>query len=119
MTLPESKAWLVDGFCRYTHRMVSRRFTSFGVQFAAPPETIAPPTRSLVVYANHVSWWDPIVAMMLRKSYFPNRVLYAPIDAAALRAYRIFSKMGFFGIELDRLQGQRENSPTVEIIPSR
>lgn len=105
MSLPESKAWLVDGFCRYTHRMVSRRFTSFGIQFAEPLESLAPKSHALVVYANHVSWWDPIVAMLLRKSYFSDRILYAPIDASALKAYRIFAKMGFFGIELHRLQG--------------
>jgi 1-acyl-sn-glycerol-3-phosphate acyltransferase len=105
MTLPESKAWLVDGFCRYTHRMVSRRFTAFGVQFAQPRENLAPGNHALVIYANHVSWWDPITAMLLRRSYFPDRVLYAPIDAEALKAYRVFSKMGFFGIQTDRLSG--------------
>ncbi|MFN6130239.1 MAG: lysophospholipid acyltransferase family protein [Planctomycetota bacterium] len=105
MSLPESKAWLVDGFCRYVHRMVSRRFTSFGVQFAEPRDSMSPTSHALVVYANHVGWWDPIVAMLLRRSYFPGRILYAPIDAEALKAYRIFSKLGFFGIELDRLSG--------------
>lgn len=105
MTLPDSKAWLVDGFCRYTHRMVSKRFTAFGVQFAQSPEALAPKSQAVVIYANHVSWWDPISAMLLRKSYFPDRILYAPIDAQALKAYRIFSKMGFFGIQLDRLSG--------------
>lgn len=105
MSLPESRAWLVDGFCRYTHRMVSRRFTAFGVQFADAIESLAPKDQALVVYANHVSWWDPITAMLLRKSYFSDRILYAPIDAEALKAYRIFSKMGFFGIQLDRLSG--------------
>lgn len=105
MTLPESRAWLVDGFCRYTHRMVRQRFTSFGVQFAEPLESLAPKNNALVVYANHVSWWDPITAMLLRRSYFSDRILYAPIDAEALKAYRIFSKMGFFGIQLDRLSG--------------
>jgi len=104
MAIPESKSWLVDGFCRYTHRMVSRRFMAFGVQFATPVEELLPDDRALVVYANHVGWWDPIVAMLLRKSYFPDRILYAPIDAVALQSYRVFGKMGFFGIHLDRLQ---------------
>jgi 1-acyl-sn-glycerol-3-phosphate acyltransferase len=85
--------------------MVGRRFTAFGVQFAAPAEALAPKSHAVVVYANHVGWWDPIVAMLLRKSYFPDRILYAPIDAVALNAYRIFSKMGFFGIHLDKFQG--------------
>ncbi|MFO0011922.1 MAG: lysophospholipid acyltransferase family protein [Planctomycetota bacterium] len=118
MKIPESKAWLVDGFCRYTHRMVKGRFHAFAVQFAEPPPTIAPNSHALVVYANHVSWWDPIVAMLLRKSYFPDRVLYAPIDAAALKAYRVFSKMGFFGIELDRFQGAAEFLKTSRAILS-
>ncbi len=32
---------------------------------------------------------------------------YAPIDAAALQKYRIFSKMGFFPVEQDTFQGAR------------
>ncbi len=108
MTLPESKAWLVDGFCRYTHGMVRRRFYCFGVQYAVPKERLCDPQHSLVVFTNHVGWWDPIVAMLLRRAVFPDRILYAPIDAAALKNYRVFRKMGFFGIEMDRLQGAAE-----------
>lgn len=105
MAIPDSKSWLVDGFCRYTHRMISRRFMAFGAQFATSVQSLVPKDQPMVVLANHVGWWDPIVAMLLRKYYFPDRILYAPIDAAALKSYRIFSKMGFFGIEMDRLQG--------------
>jgi 1-acyl-sn-glycerol-3-phosphate acyltransferase len=105
MALPESKTWLVDGFCRTTRRMVSKRFTSFGVQFAQPPETLVPSNHSLVVMANHIGWWDPIVAMLLRKAYFSDRTFYAPIDAKALEAYWIFRKLGFYGLELESYQG--------------
>jgi 1-acyl-sn-glycerol-3-phosphate acyltransferase len=105
MALPESKTWLVDGFCRFTHRMVSKRFTSFGVQLAQPIEAMSPPEHSLVVFANHIGWWDPIVAMLLRKAYFPDRTFYAPIDAKALEAYGVFRKLGFYGLELETFQG--------------
>lgn len=105
MAIPESKSWLVDGFCRYTHRMIRHRFIAFGAQSATSVQSLVPKHLPMVVLANHVGWWDPIVAMLLRKYYFPDRVFYAPIDAAALKSYRIFSKMGFFGIEMDRLQG--------------
>ena len=105
MALPQSKTWLVDGFCRTTHRMVSRRFTSFGVQFEQPPESLAPADQSLVVFANHIGWWDPIVAMLLRKAYFAQRTFYAPIDAKALEAYGIFRQLGFYGLELESYSG--------------
>lgn len=108
MPIPQSKAWLVDGFCRFTARMVRKNFTCFAMQSAMEIDAIAPGERSLVVYANHVGWWDPIVAMLLRKKCFPDRVLYAPIDAQALEAYGIFRQLGFYGLKLDSYAGASE-----------
>jgi 1-acyl-sn-glycerol-3-phosphate acyltransferase len=104
-TIPTSKKWLVDGFCRFTHRMVAKQFISFAVQnewmLTLPIDAKTP----IVVYANHCGWWDPIVAMLLRKTYFPERTLYAPIDAEALQNYRIMSQLGFYGLQLNSLAG--------------
>lgn len=108
MAVPEPKKWLVDGFCRYTRNMVTKRFTAFGVQFATSPSDMIRDDHSMMVFANHVGWWDPIVAMLLNKAYFPDRTFYAPIDAVALNAYGIFRKLGFYGLELDRFHGAAE-----------
>ena len=103
--LPVSKKWLVDGFCWYTKRMVAKQFMSLGVQdglLAARPIATASP---IIAYANHASWWDPIAAMLLHKTYFSDRTFYAPIDADALEKYRILTKLGFYGVRLDRFDG--------------
>jgi len=105
MPIPQSNAWLVDGFCRFTSRMVRRNFTCVATQSSQQLSTIAPQGQSLVVFANHVGWWDPIVAMLLRRRYFPDRILYAPIDAEALEAYGIFRKLGFYGLSLETYAG--------------
>ena len=105
MPIPQSKTWLVDGFCRFTTRMVRKNFTCFAVQTYQDIRSLVPSNHALVVYANHVGWWDPIVAMLLRKKYFPDRVLYAPMDAKALEAYGIFRQLGFYGLKLDTFAG--------------
>ena len=105
MPIPQSKTWLVDGFCRFTKRMVQKNFTCFAVQAASEIQSLKLHHSSLVVYANHIGWWDPIVAMLLRKRYLPESVFYAPIDAQALEAYGIFRKLGFYGLNLNTYAG--------------
>jgi hypothetical protein len=85
--------------------MVSKQFMFFAVQNDWMKLQTIDPTIPVVVYANHSGWWDPIVAMMLRKQFFSDRTFYAPIDADALANYRIMAKLGFYGLKLDSLQG--------------
>ena len=59
----------------------------------------------LIVYANHPSWWDPLIAHFLNRALFPNRQFYAPIDAEALAKYRVFAKLGFYGVSLKSTSG--------------
>jgi len=61
------------------------------------------PGVPLVMYSNHPSWWDPMIAIALATSRYANRTHYAPIDAAMLEKYGIFKKLGFFGVD----QGSR------------
>jgi 1-acyl-sn-glycerol-3-phosphate acyltransferase len=105
MGLPTSKKWLVDGFCRYTARMIRRQFTCFAVESQLPINTLVPQDHALVVFANHIGWWDPVVAMHLRRAYFQERIFYAPIDAKALQAYGVLRQMGFYGIAMDQMRG--------------
>ncbi len=39
------------------------------------------------------------------RHYFEGRQFYAPIDAAALEQYRVFAKLGFFGVDLKHRRG--------------
>lgn len=96
-TGPESRKWLVDGFCWYSKGLVSKRFASFGVSGMEKMLSVAP-DENVVVYLNHVGWWDPIIGMLIRQHGMPDRTLYAPIDAEQLERYAILKKMGFFGV---------------------
>jgi 1-acyl-sn-glycerol-3-phosphate acyltransferase len=59
----------------------------------------------LIVYANHPSWWDPLLAHYLTLKLFSPRQFYAPIDASALEKYKVFSKLGFYGVSLSSHSG--------------
>ena len=61
--------------------------------------------RPIIVCLNHPSWWDPLVALTLARHTFPDRIHYAPIDAAALAKYPMFERLGFFGVEPDSARG--------------
>jgi 1-acyl-sn-glycerol-3-phosphate acyltransferase len=59
----------------------------------------------LVIYANHSSWWDPMVMVLLAEKMMPEREHYAPIDAAALERYGILKRLGMFGVEMNSSRG--------------
>jgi 1-acyl-sn-glycerol-3-phosphate acyltransferase len=61
--------------------------------------------QPLVVFLNHAGWWDPLVCMLLREAFFPQRRCHAPIDAAMLGRYRFFERLGFFGVEQHSSRG--------------
>ena len=58
-----------------------------------------------IVYANHSSWWDPMVQVLLGGELLPARRHYAPMDSEALDRYAIFKKLGVFGVEMNTPRG--------------
>lgn len=59
----------------------------------------------LIVYANHSSWWDPMVLVLMAAKLMPNRKHFAPMDATALERYGIFKRIGVFGVEMKTARG--------------
>jgi 1-acyl-sn-glycerol-3-phosphate acyltransferase len=59
----------------------------------------------LIIYGNHSSWWDPMVMVLLGAKLMRKRRHYAPIDAEALRRYRILKFLGLFGVEMKSARG--------------
>ena len=59
----------------------------------------------LLIYANHSSWWDPMVAFLLSGELLGTRRHYAPMDATALKRYRILSWLGIFPVEVSSARG--------------
>jgi 1-acyl-sn-glycerol-3-phosphate acyltransferase len=76
------------------------------------------PDGPLVVVLNHPSWWDPLVGLALAE-LFPDRAHYTPMDADALRRYRIFERLGVFGIEPGTMRGAKEFLLTSRAILAR
>jgi 1-acyl-sn-glycerol-3-phosphate acyltransferase len=68
-------------------------------------ERLAGVTGPLIVYANHGSWWDPMLSILLAEKMLPGRRHYAPIDAQALKRYAILGKVGLFGVEMESARG--------------
>ena len=80
--------------CAYMRRYFLRDFRALRVSGDVP----APSGKPLILFTNHPSWWDPVVMMLISSLLFPGRKSYAPMDEAALGKYRIFRRIGVFGI---------------------
>jgi 1-acyl-sn-glycerol-3-phosphate acyltransferase len=59
----------------------------------------------LVIYANHSSWWDPMVCILLGELLLPTRQHYAPMDATALAKYPLLRRLGIFPVEMQSARG--------------
>ena len=64
--------------------------------------------QPVVVYTNHPSWWDPALLLFALPRLFPDRLCFGPMDRTALGRYRLFERMGIFGIEPGSAQGARD-----------
>ena len=90
-------------FSAYTRVYLRRNFHSVRVVRGSWPRV--QDAQPVIVCLNHPSWWDPLIALTLANASFRGRMHYAPIDSAALSRYRVFEKLGFFGIEPDSVRG--------------
>jgi 1-acyl-sn-glycerol-3-phosphate acyltransferase len=91
-----SPSWL-KWFKRYARWYVSRHFHAVRISRAGGVPVLRA-GQPVVFVANHPSWWDPLVLMLIT-DLFPDRQHFAPMDAAALEKYRFFAKLGMFGIK--------------------
>ena len=97
---------LVSWFARWLRGYFRRNFDGVRTSLAgAPPAEHDGP---LVVYTNHVSWWDPIHFLLLSRDTIPGRRMFGPFDAAALAKYRMFRRLGGFGVERSTRRGAVE-----------
>lgn len=90
---------MVSTFRRYfTRHMNALRLAQWG----APPTVKDAP---VIIYSNHPAWWDAAVYILAADSFFPDHESYAPIDAAMLRQYGIFGRIGAFGVDIETRRG--------------
>jgi len=106
---PPASAWIQKGFHGFLRRYLKGHFFFVGMHREGYDPTVMTaddvPGEPTVVYANHPGWWDPLVAHYLNDTLFRPRQFYAPIDAEALKQYRVFEKLGFYGIDLRSTSG--------------
>ena len=95
---PAAIAFMGPWFERFFRRhMGGLRLARWGL-----PDASAGP---LVVYSNHPGWWDVVVYALLARRLLPGYEGYGPIDAAMLKKYGFFERIGLFGIEPDSPRG--------------
>ena len=112
-TLPRISSPLLRWFTWYSRRYVRRHFHSVRVSRSGLPTASKLP---LVIYSNHASWWDALVCLVLKDEFFADRTAFAPIDAAMLERYKLFRRLGFFGVEQRTRRGAIAFLRTAETI---
>lgn len=103
--VPHVPAWFQNGFHGFLRPFLRRHFHAIGIERESRGHLHPDPQQPVIVYGNHPSWWDPLVAHYLNRQLFPERQFFAPIDATALQQYRVFSKLGFYGVQLNSTSG--------------
>ena len=87
----------------HMRRLARRRFHA--VRLARGSRPAIDPEQSVVIYSNHPSWWDPVIFVLLQRHVFPRRAGYGPMDAQALKRYKILRHIGVFGLDPDTRRG--------------
>ena len=105
LLVPRSAAWFLGGFHRFLRPYLKRHFSAIAVERGSIGAAIVSAEMPVIVYANHPSWWDPLIAHFLHRSLFAQRHFFAPIDAQALDEYRVFAKLGFYGVQMSSASG--------------
>ncbi len=106
VVLADRLPWLVRGFSKYVGWMLSRQFRAVRLSLRGwRPGEDAP--RPLVVYLNHASWWDPLLALWLATCFMPRRIHFGPIEDEQMSRYGFFKWIGIFGVEKGTGAGAR------------
>ncbi len=90
-------------FTSYTRFYLRRNF--HGLHFLNLADLPKLENIPILVCLNHPSWWDPLIALYLSQRFFPLRQNRGPIAIEGLSKYRLFERLGFFGIEKASARG--------------
>jgi 1-acyl-sn-glycerol-3-phosphate acyltransferase len=107
LPLPHERRWpwLFRLFTRHAKRYLRRNFHAVRLARGGPVPQLG--DGPIIVVVNHPSWWDPLVGLVIAER-FGDRQHYAPMESAALRKYRFFERLGFFGVQRGTVQGARD-----------
>ncbi len=102
MHVPPISAPLLGFFRRIVQGYFRRHFHAVRISGA---ERFVSDGGPLIVYANHSSWWDPMVCIQLARLMLPKLRHYAPMDAGSLERYGLLKKLGIFPVEMKTARG--------------
>jgi 1-acyl-sn-glycerol-3-phosphate acyltransferase len=94
--LPRRSDLLFRWFAWWTRGYLRKHFHAIRLARGTRPDV--PPDVPLIVVLNHPSWWDPLIGVVLA-GLWPDRTHFASMDAQALGRYRLFDKLGFYGVD--------------------
>lgn len=101
---PYVSPYVFNWFAWVGRRMLAKQFHKVRVLVVGRPPVLEGP---FCVYLNHASWWDPLVVLLLAQRFYSNHVHYGPFESRALSRYRIWEKVGGFGVDLDSPAGAK------------
>jgi hypothetical protein len=104
---PDLAPLALADFGRAAGRLLGRHFGAVRLSRTHRPNLTAARQRSLLVYFNHASWWDPLVCAHLASHLLPERRHFAIAEAATLDGEPLFAQLGFIGLEPESPRGSR------------
>jgi len=99
-------AWFERVFAAYNRNLIARRFEGLRV---AGLERLRERPRELplVLYANHSSWWDGLIAFQIGRACRLDQ--YAMMEEKQLRAYPLFRRIGAFSVVRERARAAAQS----------
>ena len=95
MITARKSAWFERLFAIYNRNLIARRFE--GLRVAGLEHLQGRPRVSpLLLYANHSSWWDGLVAFQVGRTCALDQ--YVMMEEKQLRAYPLFRRLGAFSV---------------------
>ena len=113
MSVPSISRLVLRLFRRIVRGYLRRHFHGVRVSGA---ERFVKGAEPLIVYANHGSWWDPMVSIMLAERLMLEQDHFAPMDATALARYGILKRLGIFPVEMKSARGAMQFLRTGEAV---
>jgi 1-acyl-sn-glycerol-3-phosphate acyltransferase len=99
--LPPFSRTLFGWFMWYVRKYLAKNFHAVRLLAEAAGGAPVPAVAGepVIFYSNHPGWWDPLVFLFVGQRLFPDRMVYGPIDAAALGKYKFMERIGLIGID--------------------
>lgn len=92
-------------FVGYFERYFRRHMNALRLAGAQRARAAAAAPGPLILYANHPSWWDAALYLIVARRLFPGRRPFAPMDREMLEKYAFFGRIGAYGVDLQKMSG--------------